>query len=96
MRNLSILLVLLLTLGGCAKTLNVKTESVEREKLELSQPEPISLKPIHWHINEVDGELYFGMTAESYENLSINMERVYGYMRQQKEIINQYKNYYEK
>lgn len=86
----------------------VKTE-VERPKLNLPNPQPLDLRDVEWVIvtrenaEEVFAELekkgepiaIFGLTAKGYEALSLNIADIKVYLGTQKELLVQYRDYYE-
>lgn len=86
----------------------VKT-AVERPKLNLPNPQPLDLRDVEWVIvtkenaEEVFAELekkgepiaIFGLTAKGYEALSLNIADIKVYLGTQKELLVQYRDYYE-
>lgn len=86
----------------------VKTE-VERPKLNLPNPQPLDLRDVEWVIvtrenaEEVFAELekkgepiaIFGLTAKGYEALSLNIADIKVFLGTQKELLVQYRDYYE-
>lgn len=115
-RILSTLLILPL-ISGCAsfslfdKTpkVEVKTTAVERTKLNLPDPTPLSGRDVRWvvitpenadkvwnNLKEKGVDLVlFGLTDEGYEQLSLSMAEIRNFMSQQRVIILKYKEYYE-
>lgn len=89
----------------------IVTQKVEVSKpaLNLSNPEALKLQDVKWIVvtqenaEEVFTELQnsgqpiaiFGLTAEGYEALSMNIAEIKTYIGTQKEIIIQYRDYYE-
>lgn len=95
-------------ISGCS-ALNVKTEEVERTRLDLEGPDPVDLREVRWYVitesnadevfkklknSDVDAVL-FGLTDIGYENLSKNMLDIRGFLQQQGFVLRKYKEYYE-
>lgn len=110
-RILSILLTTLL-ISGCASTIprvEVKTTAVERTKLNLPDPTPLSGRDVRWVVITPDNAdkvwnnlkekgvdlVLFGLTDEGYEQLSLSMAEIRNFITQQRVIILKYKEYYE-
>lgn len=114
--NVKILLVLIssLLITGCSffKTVDpvvIKTEEVERVKLNLPDPKPVNLKDIDWYVitPENQEELFlglkesfdpvlYGLTDEDYEDISKNMVILRNYIMELRMILDKYRDYYEK
>lgn len=106
-----LLAIALLLISGCStvKPLEVFNTSVEKTPLNLKDPDPITLESINWKIisEENSEEIYkelkannidpvlIGLTDNDYEKLSINMEKLRGYIIRLQFILNKYRNYYE-
>ena len=89
----------------------IETVKVEESKpaLELPSPEPLKLRETKWVVVtrenaeqifeelEASGEAValFALTADGYEALSINIADIRTFIGTQKEIIIQYRDYYE-
>lgn len=87
----------------------VQTKAVEKTPLNLPNPSPLSTQIIKWvvvtpdNIEEVWAKLkedkqdlvLFALTADGYERLSINTIETRNFILSQKNIIIQYKKYYE-
>ena len=103
--------LLVLTLSSCSsiqEIMTVKTE-VERPKLNLPKPNALSLGEVKWVVitrgnaEAIFAELetkgqpiaLFGMTTDSYEELALNMNDIKAYLITQKQILLQYREYYE-
>ena len=98
-------------LSGCSsvKQLDIFKTEVERAPLNLSEPEAAKMEKIQWVIitsenaEEVFAKLkeqgkdpvLFGLSDEDYELLSKNFNQIRAYMIKQRQIIDQYKEYYE-
>jgi hypothetical protein len=116
-RITSLLLVASL-LSGCAsfslfgnrvKPVQIETKAVERTRLNLPDPAPLSLKPIEWilitpanaeqifaELKAKDADLVlFGLTDDGYESLSMTMAEIRNFIASQRQIIIKYKEYYE-
>lgn len=107
--NVIIAAVIILTLSGCNTTPDVKVTDT-KPALNIPNPEPLFLKPVDWKIvteetvektfetlynNKID-PVIFGLTDIGYENLSYNMAEIKAYILKQRQIIQSYKDYYEK
>ena len=111
---LSVLVLLTLTTfltscGTAVKQLEIFSQEVEREPLNLPAPLTPKLEEIKWTIitSENADEVFeklkaggvdpvlFGLTDEGYEALAKNFAQIRAYMLQQDEIIKSYKEYYE-
>lgn len=116
-----LLLCLITILSGCAsfnlpffskkkvEAVVVETKAVERQKLDLKIPNPVSLKDIEWFIVHSDNveEIWkrletkekdivlFGLSDDSYKDLSINLAKLRNLINTQRIVILQYKKYYE-
>lgn len=110
--SITILVILGLSnfLVGCgSKEIQIKTSQEPKTRLELSQPTPISIKPIKWYIitpenqkeifeklqKEKTSQVLFGLTDQGYENLSLNTAQLKKFILEQNSIIEMYKQYYE-
>ena len=118
-RELLTLTTLPLLLSGCTsfgffdtndvEPIEIKTQAVERTRLNLPDPQPLKMRPMEWvvvtpdNIEEVWTQLkesntdlvLFGLTDEGYESLAINMSAIRNKMNEQRIIILKYKDYYE-
>lgn len=110
---LSSLTVLITLLAGCstnkAQRIDVVSESISKEPLNIEVPVLFEPKNIQWRVitkdnqkdvfqelidSEIDPVL-FGLTDEDYQSLSEMMESIKQQLKIQNEIIVEYKNYYE-
>lgn len=102
-------------LSGCSlftdsvEPIEVQSEPVEREPLDLDPPQSLKLPSVNWVVvtkdnaEEVLSQLeesgqkpvIFGMTSSGYENLSISFAEIRNHINTQREIILQYQQYYE-
>jgi hypothetical protein len=115
---LGINLLLVVSLSGCAsfglfgnrvKPVQIETKAVERTRLNLPDPAPLSPKPIEWilitpaNAEQVFADLkaknadmvLFGLTDDGYESLAITMAELRNLIASQRQIIIKYKEYYE-
>lgn len=116
-RTTSLLLVASL-LSGCAsfslfgdrvKPVEIQTKAVERTRLNLPDPAPLTTKPVEWilitpaNAEQIFAELkeknidlvLFGLTDDGYESLSVTMAELRNHIASQRQIIIKYKQYYE-
>jgi hypothetical protein len=109
---LPILLIPLL-ISGCSvfreKPLEVKTVEVERIRLDIPHPDPLTGRSIRWIVitpenaEQIWEELrsknidlvLFAITDDGYRELSLTMAELRNYIAQQRSIIIKYKDYYE-
>ena len=101
----------MLSTSGCESIKNIKifTTPVERQPLDLDYPPPPNMIGIKWIIiseenkNEIfkylkekgSDEVLFGLTDDSFESLSLNLAQTRKYIILTREMVEQYKNYYE-
>ena len=115
----AIYLAILLLLGGCTllllngcsgiKALEVLTQEVERQPLDIDADDILVMEDIEWYIiteenyKEIFDELkknkkdpvIFGVTDEGYETLSVNFANIRNYIIMNRNVIKLYKEYYE-
>lgn len=96
------------TLSNVA-SVEVVSKPVEKTPLNIQPPDPLKLKPIAWYVitkdnaAEVFAELeksgedvvLFGLTDTGYQNLSLSFAEIRNFISTQRNIILQYKQYYE-
>ena len=115
---LGINLLLVVSLSGCAsfglfgnrvKPVQIETKAVERTRLNLPDPAPLSPKPIEWilitpaNAEQIFADLkaknadlvLFGLTDDGYEVLSMTIAELRNLIVSQRQIILKYKEYYE-
>jgi hypothetical protein len=106
---LLILTMFLTSCGTAVKQLDIFKTEVPKPNLALADPDPIVLEKIEWIFitSENQEEIFaklqesnidqvlFGLTDEQYENLSKNNAQLRAYIVELKEILNQYREYYE-
>lgn len=98
------------SLGGSdVKPVEVQTKAVDKTPLAIPAPEPLKFKKLTWIIltpenaakiladMESRGEqpVLFGMTADSYQELSMGVGEIRNFINTQRTIIEKYKEYYE-
>jgi len=95
--------------GTAVKQLDIFKTEVPKPNLALADPDPIMLEKIEWIFitSENQEEIFaklqesnidqvlFGLTDEQYENLSKNNAQLRAYIVELKEILKQYREYYE-
>jgi hypothetical protein len=100
--------LLFIGMVGCS-WLNIKTEPVEKPKLEIKLPDPIQLGDIQFlvvtrtNVEQKFKELekrglkpvIIGLSGNGYKVLALNMQQIQNYIQLLQEIIRQYQNYYE-
>jgi len=106
---LSSLLSLSLISCSSVKPIDVNTVQIERTPLNLAAPAAILAKPVNFVIitpentdkvfSDLKSNKYslvlFGLTDDSYENLSVNVAELLNYIIEEQNIIKAYKEYYE-
>ena len=99
----------LTTSCSSVKKLDIFKTEVPRQPLNLALPDPLKVEELKWYIinSENSAEVLdkikkkgddpdlFGLTDEGYETLSVNFAQIRAYILKQREIIKQYKEYYE-
>jgi hypothetical protein len=97
-------------LVGCASTkpkIIDKPVLVERMELILPQVQPVSQSPMEWvaitasnaeekleMLKSKENVTYFALTAQGYQNLSLNVAELRRYIEQQNAVIAAYQAYY--
>jgi hypothetical protein len=71
-----------------------------RAPLDLPDPEPLTLRKVKWSVvkaGEKDGQavVYFALTETGYKNLSLNVQDILTYLTLQRQILEEYREYYE-
>ncbi len=96
----------ILLLSACTATKPIKMES---PKLDVLPPKPIKLENVRIIIVNKDNAetifqmleednippVLFALTGNDYKNLSINLQKIQNYMKEQKKTLELYKKYYE-
>ena len=110
-RNIFLVIILAIAVSGCTsvRQLDIFKTEVERVPLDLPNPETPQLEELKWTIitsknaEEVFAKLkeqgkdpvLFGLSDKDYEFLSKNFAQIRAYMIKQRQVIDQYKEYYE-
>lgn len=110
-KNILIVGLFAVVLTGCSSVqkLDIFKTEVKRAPLNLEHPAPAKMEPLRWVIINSDNAeevfaklkeqgkdpVLFGLSDEDYEFLSKNFAQIRAYMIKQRQIINEYKNYYE-
>jgi len=110
--NVLVLLTLTIFLTSCAgvKELSIFKEEVKRQPLALEKPTPLQMEKIQWIIvtSENAEEVFkkmeeqgldpvlFGLTDNDYQLIAKNFARIRNQLKIQNDIIDKYKEYYEK
>ena len=106
--SIVILMTLTASSSSIREIMTVKTE-VKKPSLNLPNPDPLVMKEVKWVVitrdnaEQIFAELeskgepiaMFGMTTDGYENLTLNMQDIKAYLLEQKQILLQYREYYE-
>ena len=106
------MLIPLIFLTNCSgvKQLSIFKEEVKRQELNLEKPTPLQLEQIKWIIitSENAEEVFkkmeeqgldpvlFGLTDNDYQLIAKNFARIRNQLKIQNDIIDKYKDYYEK
>lgn len=91
MKFLSVIIVLCV----CSACTTTNVEKIERIRLDLDYPQPLSLADLEWNVYVKDNQAYICLDNQGYTNLSKNMQELKRFIIQQREIIKAYKEYYE-
>ena len=105
------LLALLVISGctSMPQKIEVSAKPVDKPELVLPNPEGIRMKHVEWVLITVDNfeekvaelqatgrpVVFFALTDEGYENISMNFSSIRAYIQQQQAIIAAYENYYK-
>ncbi len=106
---LVLLLLVLVGCSSMPKTVTYQAKPIERQDLILPDTEPLDLEDIDWFIvtpenaeesfeklkNQKLEIVFFAITEDGYEKLSINNQKMLKMLSDQKAIIMAYKKYYE-
>lgn len=102
-------LVFLSACGKPVSELEITATPTEKPSLVLPQAEELNLRDVEWFIITQDNfdekikelknlsasVVFFAVSAEGYENLSLNLNDLRTYIEQQKQIIAAYDSYYK-
>ena len=106
----SLILITSLTSCSSVKKLEIFKTEVEREKLDLKKPTPLELEQLRWIIitSENAEEVFkkleeqgidpvlFGLTDKDFELLAKNFARIRNQLKITNDLLDKYKEYYEK
>ena len=108
--KIGILIVLIITLAGCFGPQRIKiiAKPVDKPVLILPEADVLYLDSVDWFIltpNDTEAAfetlrqqglpiVFFGVSAEGYEDIAINFSDVRAYIQQQHAITKAYQNYY--
>jgi hypothetical protein len=95
--------------GSSVKPIEIMSKPIERMPLNLAQPTPLKLKRIEWIVvtpnnvdsvfdklaNEKQNQVLFAVTDQGYMELAMTMMEIRNFISTQRQIIIQYKQYYE-
>ena len=111
MRNIIIVVLLSIVLAGCSgvKKLDIFTNAVEKQPLNLPKPTPLQMEQIKWIIitsanaEEVFKKLeaagidpvLYGLTDTDYELIAKNFANIRNKLKESNDILDRYKKYYE-
>ena len=111
MRNIIIVVLLSIILAGCSsiKKLDIFTNAVEKQPLNLPKPTPLQMEQIKWIIitsanaEEVFKKLeaagidpvLYGLTDTDYELIAKNFANIRNKLKESNDILDRYKKYYE-
>lgn len=82
-------------LSACTTTVDVKTQEVERIKLDLPIREPLSLDDVEWKVHKIDNTVYYSLTQNDFNALALNFERIQNRLYLNRLDIQSYRDYYE-
>jgi outer membrane lipopolysaccharide assembly protein LptE/RlpB len=95
--------------GARVKPIEIMSKPIERMPLNLAQPTPLKLKKIEWIVvtpnnvdsvfeklaNEKQNQVLFAVTDQGYMELAMTMMEIRNFISTQRQVIVQYKQYYE-
>jgi len=87
----------------------IKTEAVQKLPLNIQEPAPIELSKVKFYVITPENQtevfdlmqqrgfslVLFGLTDDGYKSMSVNLIKIRNYVKEQQQIIKQYKIYYE-
>lgn len=104
MKRILLALIICSLVSACSHTpIKVETTPIERTPLELQEAAKLTLEPVQFDVvtkDNVEAKLgksasYIALTPANYESLARNIQKIEGYIAEQKEILKSYKAYYE-
>jgi hypothetical protein len=95
--------------GSSVKPIEIMSKPIERMPLNLAQPAPLKLKRIEWIVvtpanvdsvfeklaNEKQNQVLFAVTDQGYMDMAMTMMEIRNFINTQRQIVIQYKQYYE-
>ena len=95
--------------GSSVKPIEIVSKPIERMPLNLAQPAPLKLKRIQWIVitpgnvdsvfqrleSEKQPQVLFAVTDQGYMELAMTMAEIRNFINTQRQIVIQYKQYYE-
>lgn len=111
MKKIISVLIFSTILSGCgpAKELVVKSKPIDKPKLDVQLPSPVSMQPMQWmvitdknyeeviaKVKDPNGLVFLvALDEQSYKNLAINNASLLKFIREQKSVIAAYRKYYD-
>lgn len=93
--------LLLLFLTACS----TGTSYNGRAPLNLPNPPPLNLKPVHWNVlprsdqgtspDIIKHTIIFGLSETGYKSLAENVQNIINFIGQQGKVLDSYRKYYE-
>jgi len=95
--------IILTSCNTVPKTIEISSKPVEKIKLNIPEPRPLSLSNPTWLVvtdatkdDIIDkNAVIFGITVEDYKNMAVNQAEVLRILEAYKNTLRAYKNYYE-
>lgn len=105
LNNLIALVACLFLISGCSILDKKRTTIVKQEPFMLvhpSSPDEVTMREVKWKVltpeiaermleTDKDKFVFIALTPDHYENLSLNMQEIIRYMKEQKQIIFYYR-----
>lgn len=106
---LRVILCLCLFISGCSILSLKKVDEDNTPKLKLPEPIELNMRSIKFLVvtkdnvdkvfklleNNEEDLVIFSLTGTDYKNLSLNIQEIKNYIKQQRSVIKLYKEYYE-
>jgi len=102
----SLVVIPLLFVTACSYFHTDKVDVTPVVQLNLPDPTPLTLDPVSFRVitdktqkevfHSLPEKFLIGLTAQQYQNLSINTQKLQNYVVEQKLILDSYRSYYEK